>query len=490
MEKFFLKSSIAGLMLFPAMGSQAGNNRTDNTESAPNILFFLVDDMGWMDIGANGSEFYETPNIDRLAQEGVRFERAYAGAPVSSPTRASILTGQAPARVGITQFIGTGFTDPDYVRNLPHENICFPELLKEQGYTNIYLGKWHLNDKNHEKECWPEAHGFDINLAGHWRGGLYIPNKYHSPWNFPNLENGPKGEYITHRLTQEALNFIDTIGSRPFLLYFSFYNVHAPQDAPMDLIQKYKAKAQKLNLTEEERTGYETIRGREVKYRKRQDHPVYAAQVESVDIAVGKVLEELKAKGLDKNTVVIFASDNGGLSTAEGNPTSNCPLRMGKGWIYEGGLRVPTIIRWPGVARPGYVVSTSITSMDFYPTILDAAGIKTPANYILDGKSLRPLLEGKNKGIHDDIFFHYPYISNNQKGRPASAVIRGDYKMIVYLEDGKKELYNLKKDIGETRNLYQDNKLTASMFKSLENWWKEVGARFPKKSVFNALNPD
>ena len=465
--------------LIPVLASGAGVKE----EKRPNILFFIVDDMGWMDIGANGSDFYETPNIDRLADEGVRFERAYAGSSVSSPTRASIMTGQTPARCGITQYIG-GAGNPDYIRNLPLEDVCYPEVLKEYGYTNIYLGKWHLNNREGEVTHWPEAQGYDINLGGHWRGGLYIPNKYFSPWDLPNLTNGPKGEYMTERLTKEAENFIDTIGNRPFLMNFSFYNVHAPFAAPERIVAKYKVKAEKLHLSDEERFATETMGGREIRYRRRQDHATYAAQVECVDIAVGKVLDKLKEKGLDKNTVVIFTSDNGGLCTSEGTPTAIYPLRAGKGWLYEGGIRVPTIVKAPGVSKKGFVSKVPVASMDFYPTILDLAGIPLKPEAHVDGSSMVPVLKGSKKDIHSSLFFHYPHRSN-QKGRPSSALMMDGYKLIVYFEDGRKELFNIEKDIREEHDLYSKERSRADkMYEVMKDWWKDTGAKFPEGAKF------
>jgi len=449
---------------------------TDNKK--PNFVFILVDDMGWMDIGANGSTFYETPNIDRLAGEGVRFTQAYAASPICSPTRASIMTGKNPARINLTQWIG-GPGNPDYLRNLPLEEVLFPELLKEAGYTNIFLGKWHLNNREGEGTYWPDKQGFDINIAGHWRGGLYIPNKYFAPWDIPNLQNGPDGEYMTDRLAQEAVDFIDSHAENPFLLYLSFYSVHAPFNAPEDRVEKYIRKKEKLALTDEERYGQEEMPGKSFKYRKSQDHPTYAAMVESMDMAVGRVLDQLKEKGIENNTVVIFFSDNGGLSTSEGIPTANTPLRTGKGWLYEGGIREPAIIKWPGEAVPGTVSDALITSMDFYPTILEMAGIPLRSDLHMDGESLVPLLKKEEAELHDAVYFHYPHRSN-QRGGPSGAIREGDYKLIVFFEDKRLELYNIKEDIGETKNLADDMpELRDQMMEKLRKWWDEVDARFP-----------
>ncbi len=473
--KFYRSKEILALM---AISPLCLNLSAKNIQK-PNIVFFLVDDMGWMDIGVNGSSFYETPNIDRLASEGVRFTQAYAASPVCSPTRASILTGKNPARIHLTQWIG-GPGNPEYVRNLPLEEVLFPEILKDAGYKTIFLGKWHLNNVEGEGTYWPDKQGFDINIGGHHRGGLYIKNKYFSPWDIPNLENGPDGEYMTDRLAQEAINFIDGNARNPFLMYFSFYQVHAPFNAPEDRVEKYNIKKEQLGLTDNDRFGEATFADKTFTYRKKQDHPTYAAMVESMDMAVGRVLDQLKQKGLEKNTVVIFFSDNGGLSTSEGTPTANTPLRNGKGWLYEGGIREPAIIKWPGKAKAGSVSDAVITSMDFYPTILEMTGQALRPDLHVDGKSLVPLLKGKAKEIHEAAYFHYPHRSN-QKGGPSSAIREGDYKLIVFLNDNKLELYNIKNDISETNNLAEElPEMRDKLLKKLIQWWDEVDASFPE----------
>ena len=444
----------------------------------PNFVFILVDDLGWMDIGAYGSSFYETPCIDKLASEGIRFTQAYAASPVCSPTRASILTGKNPARLKLTQWIG-GPGNPEYLPNLPLEEVLFPELLKEAGYTNIFLGKWHLNNREGEGTFWPDKQGFDINVAGHWRGGLYLPNQYFAPWDIPNLQNGPDGQYMTDRLAQEAVHFIDTHAEDPFLLYLSFYSVHAPFSAPPERVEKYNHKKDQLALRDEDRFGLEEISGKSFTYRKKQDHPTYAAMVASMDMAVGQVLDQLKSKGIDDHTVVIFFSDNGGLSTSEGTPTANTPLRCGKGWIYEGGIREPAIIKWPGKVKGGITSDAVITSMDFYPTILEMAGLPLRPDLHSDGQSLVPLLRGKASKVHGTTFFHYPHRSN-QKGGPSGAIREGDYKLIVFFDDNKLELYNIKQDIGEQHNLANVMpERRDQMLQKLQDWWSEVDARFP-----------
>ena len=437
-----------------------------------------MDDLGWSDIGVNGSTFYETPSIDKLASEGVRFTQAYAASPVCSPTRASILTGRNPARINLTQWIG-GPGNPDYLRNLPLEEVLFPELLKEAGYTSIFLGKWHLNNREGEGSFWPDKQGFDINIAGHWRGGLYIPNQYFAPWDIPNLQNGPDGQYMTDRLAQEASDFIETNAGEPFLLYLSFYSVHAPFSAPPERIEKYTQKKDLLALSDEDRFGQEEISGKSFTFRKKQDHPAYAAMVASMDMAVGKVLGALKNKGIDDHTVVIFFSDNGGLSTSEGTPTANTPLRCGKGWIYEGGIREPAIIKWPGNVEAGSTSDAIITSMDFYPTILEMAGLPLRPDLHMDGQSLVPLLRGETSKVHETSYFHYPHQSN-QKGGPCGAIREGDYKLIVFFENNRLELYNIREDIGEQHNLANGMpERCDQMLKKLQDWWLEVDARFP-----------
>lgn len=472
-----LKCLTKSLLLLLSLTFLTGVSAKANKK--PNVIFILVDDMGWMDIGANGSTFYETPNIDKLASEGIRFTQAYAASPICSPTRASILTGKNPARINLTQWIG-GPGNPDYVRNLPLEEVLFPEIMKEAGYATIFLGKWHLNNQVGEETFWPDKQGFDINVAGHFRGGLYIKNKYFSPWDIPNLENGPDGEYMTDRLAQEAVQFIDGNSENPFLLYLSFYSVHAPFCAPEERVEKYTRKKDRLALTDEERFGEEKIGDKSFEFRKKQDHPTYAAMVESMDMAVGKVLDKVKEQGIDNNTIIIFFSDNGGLSTSEGTPTANTPLRTGKGWLYEGGIREPAIIKWPGETAPGTVSDAVITSMDFYPTILEMIGLPLRPDLHMDGKSIVPVLKNQEQKLHDATYFHYPHRSN-QKGSPGGAIREGDYKLIVFFDDNRLELYNIKNDIGEQQNLVDAMpELKDELLAKLKKWWAEVDARFPE----------
>ncbi|MGB0774955.1 MAG: sulfatase, partial [Akkermansiaceae bacterium] len=348
-----------------------------------NVVFILADDLGWKDLGCYGSSFYETPNLDGLAKSGMKFTRAYAACPVCSPTRSSILTGQYPARTKNTDFFGAPQPQQakkskrwnkrpvfpaKYIDQLDAKHTTLAEALKAKGYATFFAGKWHLGGKG----SFPEDHGFDINKGGFHRGGPYGGKKYFSPYGNPKLEDGPDGEHLPDRLASETVKFITANKDKPFLAYLSFYSVHTPLIGRKDLVEKYKKKKQQLN-NESPLFASEPPR----KVRLVQEHAIYAAMVESMDQAVGKVLKSLKDNGLEENTLVIFFSDNGGLSTSEGSPTSNIPLRAGKGWLYEGGIREPMIARLPGKTKPNSTSDYPVTSTDFFPTILAAAGLDT-----------------------------------------------------------------------------------------------------------------
>jgi arylsulfatase A-like enzyme len=368
----------------------------------PNFLFILIDDLGWRDLSCYGSTFYETPNLDRLAGQGVRFTRAYASAPVCSPTRASILTGKTPARVGVTQYIGghavARLCDVPYFACLPLSEVSLAACLRGHGYQTWHIGKWHLG----EQGTWPEAHGFDVNLGG--CGWGYPHGGYFSPYGLPNLPDGPRGEYLTDRLSDEAIALIRTRGDKPFLLNLWHYAVHVPIQPPPGLSEKYRYKTRDMGLDklraivpgEPIPAGY--LRGRPVQRRVVQSDPDYAAMIENLDHNVGRVLAALDESGLADNTMVVFASDNGGLATAEGSPTCNLPLAEGKGWVYEGGTRISQIIRWPAGARAAATCDVPVTSTDFYPTFLEAAGLPLRPDQHCDGVSLMPLLEGGTTG--------------------------------------------------------------------------------------------
>ena len=445
----------------------------------PNIVFFLADDLGQRDLGCYGSTFYETPHLDRLASQGARFTDAYAACPVCSPTRASIMTGQWPQRIGITDYIGAPLKPEAWNRNtrllpapysdrLPLDSPTLAKSLKAAGYATFFAGKWHLGPEG----WWPENQGFDVNFGGIDRGGPYGGDKYFSPYGNPRLKDGPPGEHLPDRLATEAANFIEANKDRPFFAYFSFYDVHTPLMAREDLRIKYEQKRVRLGLTEQWGREHE----RDV--RLVQEHAVYAAMVEAMDLAVGKVLAKLDELGLSDNTIVIFTSDNGGLSTSEGWPTSNLPLRGGKGWMYEGGIREPLLVRWPSVVQAGKVIRTPVSSPDFFPTLLDVAGKPPQPDQLLDGVSLLPLLK---EGVLPErsIFWHYPHYGN-QGGAPGSAVRRGNWKLIEWHEDKSVELFDLAVDIGETTNLAaQEPQRVASLQAELHAWQKQVGAKLP-----------
>ncbi len=475
--------------LIPQQKSQA---------ASPNFIFILADDLGYMDVGFNNSKtFYETPNLNSLASSGMIFTDFYAACQVCSPTRASIMTGKYPARTKTTNYFSgrrrETFEPADYETQMASEEVTIAESLKENGYKTFFAGKWHLGGAGHS----PTDQGFDINKGGGVNG---LPRSYFSPYkNVTNLPPGPQGEFLTSRLANESVKFLEKAakGKDPFLLYLSFYSVHTPLQAPKNLIEKYKKKAAKLGRTKQaanfdigrERQVFQSTKDKR-KVRIRQSHATYAAMVESLDSAVGKVLNRLDQLNLRGNTVVVFMSDNGGTSTSEGHPTSNLPLRGGKGWMYEGGIREPMVIRWPGVTAPGTVCDRPAVSTDFYPTILEIAGLNTKPDQHIDGVSLVPVLRNPfAKFDRGPIFFHYPHYGN-QGGFPASAVRIGDLKLIQDLEDGEFELFNLKEDIKEHNNLSQ---LKAGKVKEmsaiLNTWRKEVGARPLRKNPKTGAEP-
>ncbi len=461
-----------------------------------NFVFILADDLGYMDVGFNNAKtFYETPNLDLLAASGMVFTDFYAACQVCSPTRASILTGKYPARTNTTNFfsgrrMGT-FQPADFETQMALDELTLAEALKGNGYRTFFAGKWHLGGKGNL----PTDQGFDINRGGGENG---LPRSYFSPYrNVENLEPGPDGEFLTDRLASESVDFLNGIKDDPFLLYLSFYSVHTPLQAPQALIEKYEAKAKRMGFTDEQgRWG--TIREVEAaekamgprKLRIRQDHATYAAMVGSLDTSVGRVLARLEELNLKDNTAIVFMSDNGGLATAEGWPTSNLPYKGGKGWMYEGGIREPVIIRWPGVTSPGTRCSVPAVSTDFYPTMLEMAGLDQKTEQHLDGKSLVPVLRNPfAKFSRGPIFWHYPHYAN-QGGFPASAMRDGDYKLIQDLEDGAVELFNLTDDPEEHNNLEQlEAERAAEMLDALKAWRKEVGARPLRKNPETGATP-
>jgi len=440
-----------------------------------NILFIIADDLGIMDTSPyNPETFYDTPSIKALADSGTTFTNGYAACPVCSPTRSAVMTGQYPARTrntdffgGPNQFFGQALPekyDPlkdgkfgrhkdrpvwpaPYLGQLAESHTTLAEALKKQGYATFFAGKWHLGKEG----SWPEDHGFDVNMGGHSGGGPYGGKKYFSPYGNPRLSDGPDGEHLPDRLATEAAKFIGANNDKPFLAYLSFYSVHTPLIGRPDLVEKYKKRKADKGL--EDKTAPDPPR----QNRTTQTHAVYAAMVEAMDAAVGKVLTALDEHGVADNTLVIFTSDNGGLSTSEGSPTSNLPYRAGKGWLYEGGIREPVIARLPGVTKPGTTSAWPVTSTDHFPTILEAAGLPALPDQHKDGVSFVPALKSAtatNPGR--PIFWHYPHWGN-QGGTPGAAVRLGDWKLIEWAWGKDPELFNLSKDPGEKNNLARKN---------------------------------
>ncbi len=450
----------------------------------PNVLFFLVDDLGVMDIGAyNPDTFYETPNIDRLAATGMRFTQGYAANPVCSPTRYSIMTGRHPSRPDCTNFFsgkrGGRFASAPLYDQMDLSEVTIAEELKKGGYTTFFAGKWHLGPT---EEFWPENQGFDVNKGGHNKGGPYGPGKYFSPYGNPRLSDGPKGEHLPTRLANETIDFMKANKDKPFFAYLAFYSVHTPLMAPKELVEKYRKKAERLGLNgkkefaPEEQVFPNAKQEREVRIL--QKHAVYAGMMESMDNQVGRVLNALKELGIENDTAVCFMSDNGGLSTSEGSPTSNLPLRGGKGWVYEGGIREPYIIRWPGQTQPGSTSDFPVVSMDFYPTILEMAGLKLKPRQHLDGVSLASILKGGKAPERDALFWHYPHYSN-QGGFPGGAVRMGNWKLVERYEDGRIHLYDLSSDVGEKNDLAAKRPdLVEKMRERLHAFYSDVDAKF------------
>lgn len=452
------------------------------TAPKPNVLFILADDLGYHDLSVMGSQYYETPNIDRISQEGMTFTEGYATCQVCSPSRASIMSGKFPARHGITDWIGarTGeewrkagrfnqLLPPEYVHNLPSDYVTLPEAMKEAGYKTFFAGKWHLGSEG----SWPTDHGFDINKGG-WdvgspRGGFF------APWENPNLESGPDGENLSMRLARETADFIKAHQDTSFFAFLSFYAVHSPIQTTQEKWAKYRQKAEDMGIAE---TGFEM--GRFLPIRQVQDNPVYAGLVEQMDDAVGLVLQALDEAGLADNTIVIFTSDNGGVAAGDAFATSNRPLRAGKGYQFEGGIREPYFIKAPGLAAAGSRTDIPATGADFYPTLLDLVGSDLRPGEHMDGVSLLPVLKGATIPERP-LVWHYPHYGN-QGGEPSSIIRAGEWKLIHYYEDGRKELYNLKTDLEETTDVARDNpELVGKLSEQLFAYLDEVGARYPEK---------
>lgn len=454
--------ALASQFVVAGTAAQAGNDAKP-APARPNIIFILADDLGWADLGCYGSKFYETPNLDQLARNGMRFTQAYAACCVCSPTRASIMTGKYPTRTGITDYIGgnrPGKLLPAPNRNhLALEEVTIAEALRDAGYTNFFSGKWHLGASPYG----PDAQGFGPGLIG--KGQFYYPQTTVRP---PDVKDDPK---TTDLIAGEAIHFIEANQKQPFFAYLPFQAVHIPIGARQDLIEKYE---RKRSSAPAEAWGEEG----QSKVRLVQNHAAYAAMLEQLDTAIGRLVAAVDRLGLIGRTIFVFTSDNGGLATAEGHPTSNLPLRGGKGWPYEGGVREPLIVCWPGVTKPGSLCDSPMISTDYYPTLLQMAGLPLRPKQHLDGVSLVPLLNGGDRPARQ-LFWHYPHYGN-QGGRPVGTVRDGDYKLIEWYEDMRVELYNIKNDMGEKHDLAsQKPQEVAALRKQLHAWRDEVKAVMP-----------
>ncbi len=453
------------MLFFTVQIGPADGGKKNNHGDTPNVLFINVDDLGWRDVGFMGGDFFETPNIDALSKEGMLFSRSYAAAANCAPSRACLMTGQNTPRHGIYTVSPSARGDASTRKLIPTVNIdslssdafTLAELFKKAGYGTATFGKWHLG-KN------PIDQGFDRNVGGDLRGN---PGKggYFSPYNLANIANGPKGENLTDRLTEEAIQYVEDHNETPFFVYLSYYAVHTPLMAKEDLIKKYKAKNNPLNI----------------------DH-IYAAMVETVDRNVGRLLDVLKKLDLENNTLIVFTSDNGGIRSI----ATQSPLRAGKGSYYEGGIRVPCIVKWPGVVKPGSHYDRPITNLDFFPTFKKILGVDLP-DQILDGHNLLPVLLGASLKKHP-LYWHFPiylqkYDAEKDDGRdplfrtrPGSVIIHGDWKLHHYYEDNGLELYNLKNDVGERKNLASENpEKTQKLLGLLNSWLADTNAPIPKE---------
>lgn len=531
MKKLFFYGLLlcAGIPAY-AQKANSDNGQPENHKTGQhqkmNVIFFLVDDMGWSDLGYQGSKLYETPNIDKFAKENVRFSQAYAACHVCSPSRASIISGQYPARLHLTdwlpgrkEFPFQKLKNADVVQHLPYGQPTLPEILRENGYHTAILGKWHLG----EDSASTSRQGFDIHIPDYNIG--WPKSSYFSPFGMKGLDDGPKGEYLTDRLTDEALKYLEQNKDHPFFLYLAHFAVHDPIEGRPDLVKKYEKKLaqappkqnpfileqnpdsdnplskDQLNalLKENAYTGYGNLPNRMVKVKQNQDNPQFAAMVESVDESLKRVIDKVKELGIEDNTVIIFFSDNGGMSAANiGNParkitekqlnksfsTSNLPLRGGKGWLYEGGIREPLIIKWPQHGQSGTVTHVPVISTDFLPTILDMMGIAVPKAYPKDGMSLTPLWKNDSRGVKEiekrALYWHFPQYSNHGAQSPGGAIRYGNYKLIEYFENFKVQLFDIEKDPGEQHDLAASMpKKVKELTGMLHAWQKRVKANMP-----------
>lgn len=464
----------------------------------PNVIVILADDLGWADLSSYGSTFYETPNLDQLASNGIRFTQNYATCPVCSPTRASMMTGKYAVKTGVTDWIKGRQEDG---KAMPYEKLIaqptayqlaleektIAEYALENNYKTFFAGKWHLGE---EEKYWPQYQGFQTNIGGWSKGSPTgrindTTGGFFSPYKNPTLPDGPTGEYLTDRLTNECLSFIERNQQTPFFLMYSLYAVHNPLQAPAALIKKYQAKQKELGIQNKDRFAKdEDWMKYENGWRRRlvQDNPVYAAMIENMDWNIGRMLDKLKQLNLDDNTLVIFTSDNGGLSTAEGSPTKNGPLRAGKGWLYEGGIRVPLIMYWKGKIIAGSISDLPVTTADLFPTIATAINENYRKEKSIDGENILQLLNKPQAYQNRKLYWHYPHYSN-QGGKPGAAIRSGNYKLIYNYEDESVELYDVVNDIAEKKNIASANqKIVNQLRKKLQKWQREINALTPYKN--------
>ena len=455
-------------------------DQTISEAQPPNVLFILVDDYGVMDLSFSGSKYYETPNIDKLARKSTVFTQGYANSRVCSPSRASIMLGKSVARHGISDWIGakTGedwrstnrhdkLLPAEYNHHLNPQDTTIAEAFQQNGYTTFFAGKWHLGDDGNH----PEDHGFDINVGG-WESGS-PKGGYFAPFINPKLENKENGEQLSLRLAKETVKFMEQQKDSSFFAFLSFYAVHGPIETQEEKWAKYRQKAEEQGIAEK---GFEMERNLPI--RQHQDNPVYAGLVENMDEAVGHVLEGLEKLNLDKNTIIVFTSDNGGVASGDAFSTSNAPYRGGKGYQWEGGIREPYFIYVPNQEHKE--VDTPVAGADFYPTLLDLAGLPLVPSQHQDGVSLKPLLEETGTIAQRPLYWHYPHYGN-QGGDPSSIIRLGDWKLIHYYEEETQQLFNLKSDPYEEQDMASvEEERTQEMYQQLMNYLQEVSAKFPQ----------
>jgi len=476
--------SIAACAQAPVDTADSSGDKKQANKQKPNIVMLLVDDFGRQDLSTYGSTFYETPNIDKLAEEGMRFDNAYVAHPRCVPSRVAIFSGSYPTRYGVPQGARVG------KHQLPLSAVTFGEHLKEAGYQTGYIGKWHLGKEGGD----PTQQGFDTSiLAGHWGAppSYYFPytkmNKAGDNKGFAKVE-GPEDEYLTDRLTDEALTFIEQKKDKPFLLVLAHYAVHTPIEGKPEIVEKYKAKMKRLGIADAgKKSDTDLVKDTTGYHKTIQNNPDYAAMVESVDISVGRIEKQLEKLGLADNTIIILTSDHGGLSSRglKSNrelATSNNPYRHGKGWLYDGGTRVPLIVKWPGKVKAGTLSDVQVTGTDHYPTILQMAGLPLAPQDHKDGVSYLAALE-ENGHQRKPMFWHSPAARPSKTGDTnSSAIIDGDWKLLDFWAEGRIELYNLKEDKSEAHNLAKEMpEKTAEMLAKLNNWKKEIHAHKKQK---------